>query len=542
MTTSSARQQAVVILGAAAVTALLLYPLSVHPGGFARIDRADGQFSLWNVAWVARTIVADPGHLFDANIFYPNRGTLLYSEANLVAGVLAIPGYWTTRDPYIAHNSAVLLAFLLTSLGTYWLVVYLSGSRWGAALSAICFTFCPFVFAHSTHVQLLMTPGIPLSMLAFHRMADRPSRGRAVALGVAMAATAFSCAYYGVFMMLVVGFAVLVTAAARRQWSSAQYWSAVGLAAGIAAALVLPLFVQYTLLQHSGGFDRPLEESDRYAANWRSYIASGLSAHSWMLAFAHPWTDVAFPGFVVAALGIGRLSTAWRLRGRAAEIAGLYGGLSGLAFWASFGPKAGLYTALYYTMPGFTFLRAPGRLALIVTFALSVLAGCAVPALLSRARRPARFGVGLVALAIADSWVPLRFPEVKPPSPAYAALARLPSGPLIEMPFFERPSFYPRHTIYMLMSTLHWMPLVNGYSDYTPPEFKVDARDLASFPFPPAFAVTKRLGVRYAMFHMNVYDARTRGEVEERLRKFAPYLRLIYTDTDTRLFEIAGYP
>ena len=27
------------------------------------------------------------------------------------------------------------------------------------------------------------------------------------------------------------------------------------------------------------------------------------------------------------------------------------------------------------------------------------------------------------------------------------------------------------HAIYMLNSTAHWMPLVNGYSDYIPPDF-----------------------------------------------------------------------
>ena len=110
------------------------------------------------------------------------------------------------------------------------------------------------------------------------------------------------------------------------------------------------------------------------------------------------------------------------------------------------------------------------------------------------------------------------------------------------MPFFERPAFYSRHTIYMLMSTAHWMPLVNGYSDYFPPTFEADARDLASFPFPPAFAAAKRLGVRYAMFHLNVYDAKTRVEVEARLTEFASYLRPLYTDADTRLYEIAGFP
>jgi hypothetical protein len=186
-------------------------------------------------------------------------------------------------------------------------------------------------------------------------------------------------------------------------------------------------------------------------------------------------------------------------------------------------------------------MRAPIRFALPVAFGLSVLAGLAVQAL-TRGRHATILGAFLVALAIADHLVPLKFPTVPPTPPAYEALARLPKAPVIEMPFFERPAFYSRHTIYMLMSTRHWMPLVNGYSDYTPPTFEGDARALASFPFPPAFDAAKRLGVRYAMFHLNVYDAKTRAEVEDRLRDFATYLRPIYSDADTRLYEIAGFP
>ena len=32
------------------------------------------------VAWVARTLVVDPINVYDANIFYPHRGTLAYSS------------------------------------------------------------------------------------------------------------------------------------------------------------------------------------------------------------------------------------------------------------------------------------------------------------------------------------------------------------------------------------------------------------------------------------------------------------------------------
>ena len=51
---------------------------------------------------------------------------------------------------------------------------------------AILFAFCPYFYSHSAHVQLLMAGGIPLSMFALHRLADSPSIGRGVVLGVAL--------------------------------------------------------------------------------------------------------------------------------------------------------------------------------------------------------------------------------------------------------------------------------------------------------------------------------------------------------------------
>jgi hypothetical protein len=209
-----------------------------------------------------------------------------------------------------------------------------------------------------------------------------------------------------------------------------------------------------------------------------------------------------------------------------------------LAFWASFGPAARLYSLFFYTMPGFTLLRAPVRFALIVALGLSVLSGQAAAALVSRVRWPAAVGVVLVALAIGDHLVPLNFPEPPVPSPAYRVLAQQPGGPVIELPFFERSRFYSRHTFYMLMSTTHWMPLVNGYSDYFPPDFAETAVALAPFPYPTAFDAAQRLGVRYAVVHLDGYDATTRAEVEERLRQFAGRLRPLYADEQTRLYEI----
>src|SRR6185369_13100737 len=177
------REAVIVLTIATALTLAMTYPIAFKLGHVGRVDNADGQLSIWNVAWVARTLVVDPLHVFDANIFYPHRGTLAYSENNLGAGAMAVPAYWATRNPYAAHNFAMLLGFILSATGTYYLVRYLTGDRRAAAISAIGFAFCPFVFAHTAHIQLLMTAGLPFSLLAFHRLADRPSVGRGAALG-----------------------------------------------------------------------------------------------------------------------------------------------------------------------------------------------------------------------------------------------------------------------------------------------------------------------------------------------------------------------
>ena len=65
----------------------------------------------------------------------------------------------------------------------------------------------------------------------------------------------------------------------------------------------------------------------------------------------------------------------WRL---SREAAGFYVLTAALAFWASFGPDAGLYRVLFDTIPIFSFLRAPARLGMLVALSLSLLASAAV--------------------------------------------------------------------------------------------------------------------------------------------------------------------
>jgi hypothetical protein len=94
----------------------------------------------------------------------------------------------------------------------------------------------------------------------------------------------------------------------------------------------------------------------------------------------------------------------------------------------------------------------------------------------------------------------------------------------------------------MLASTSHWMPLVNGYSDYTPPDFYDHVMTLAPFPSRDALKILEPDGVRYAIFHMNGYNEANRTDVLKRLQELAPHFRSLYQDESTRLYEIVSFP
>lgn len=529
------------LLGFGALTVFLTWPLALHLGTIGRADNGDGRLSIWNVAWVARTLVVDPLHVFDANIFHPHRWTLAYSESNLGAGILAIPVYWATGNPYAAHNVVFLLSFVLSATGTYYLVRYLVGDRRSAAVAAVCFAFCPYVFAHTPHIQLLMTAGLPFSMLAFHRVADTPTPRRGTALGLTMAAQALFCGYYAVFVTLMVGFAVLVVAAVRHRWTDVRYWVAVSVAAGVALGFSLPLFAPYLGLQRATGFNRPLDAARSWSADWRAYFASSSSAHAWLLRVIGTWNEVLFPGFVALVFGVAGLAAGWVARGRLREVSILYGALAALALWASFGPAGGLYGVLYAAVPVFNLLHAPSRFGVVVTFALSVLAGVAMSALLRNHSRPVLVTIVLLAVTVTELRVPLSFPPVPPVETAYRVLAGLPQGAVIEMPVYSARFAFAR-TEYMLSSTAHWMPLVNAYSDYIPQDFIDNTEALGGFPSRASFAILERDRVRYAVFHLDLFNPAARLDVLARLREFDAYLVRRYSDDRIWLFEIVGFP
>src|SRR5688572_33483330 len=80
------------------------WPLASAPGLLSRNDVADTVLHEWIMAWVAHQLVTDPLRLFDANIFYPERHTLAYSDHLIVQSLIGAPLTWSGFSPVLVHN------------------------------------------------------------------------------------------------------------------------------------------------------------------------------------------------------------------------------------------------------------------------------------------------------------------------------------------------------------------------------------------------------------------------------------------------------
>jgi hypothetical protein len=94
---------------------------------------------------------------------------------------------------------------------------------------------------------------------------------------------------------------------------------------------------------------------------------------------------------------------------------------------------------------------------------------------------------------------------VNPPD-VYRWLAREPRGTVtIEYPL-PRPEAVPLNDpLYMYFSTMHWQPLLNGYSGHYPVSYIDLLKSQRTFPDDASMAVLRARGVKAIIVHANGY-------------------------------------
>ncbi len=483
----------------ALLTILATWPqarhLATHTG-----THYDALFSVWRMAWVAHQLPADPLHLFDANIFYPELNTLAYSDAVLLPALIGAPLIWMGVPPLVAYNVLILLSFVAAGLGMYVLVRELTGSRASAFAAGVIFAFQPYRFAHLSHLELVWTCWIPLTLWSLHRVFRDPTWTNGFLLGLFASAQVLTSIYYGVFLataLIIVGPPLLVVMRHHHRW---RLWMPF---LGMVLPLILLVIPYAQPYRHSAAALGERDPAD--VARWSPTIWNYLEPQDghWLyprLGNIDVFEGVLFPGAVVVALAAIGVWRGWR---REPVAVAAYAGLLLIAFDLSLGSNGLSFGVVREIAWPYRGLRVPARMFVVVSAALSVLAGFALARLgTARWRRLIPAAAALLAFVEAASIpIPLSAAPIKPVN-TLDFLASRPPGPVAHWPLPNPANigitWDPK---YMYFSVHHWRPLLNGYSGYHPDSYLQFLRRTAAFPDPGAVAAMQRAGVRYLVVH-----------------------------------------
>lgn len=500
-----------------------------NPGGVW--GRADLDLLVWILGWTSHALAMDPARVFQANIFHPAPDALASSEHLLGLAPLAAPVFWSTGNAVLAYNVTVLAVVWLAALCTFLLVHDWTGSAAAALLAGAAFAFGPqltgsFVRLHVSAVHLF-----PLVLLLAWRCARAP---RLLTLVLLAAVTALQLAS-GVYVAfeLVALLVAFVPFLLLEAWRARHAGLALVGALACGAAVVAPLALPYLRVREAGRLPGLPEALAAVAATAPSL---GQVA-AWLV------RDLTAPVVALALVGVVRSRRVpLHLRAGLVAIAVLGVVLSAGTTLPIVpgGDGPSLYELAMRFLPGFSGMRASGRFIVLPLLAGSVLAGIGAAELCAVVRdRFATRGVRVArAVLVAGAALLVVARGVQPPLPvaavplgglrnaAYAWLAEQPEpGAVLELPVMNS-GMDGRAVLatgrYMVGSTLHFRPLVNGYSGH-PPALAALTMTLAQrLPDAEAYrALCEIAAPRFLVVHFGLMP----GE-EERWRDAAPRLGL----------------
>ena len=486
------------------VTLVMASPLIDYGRLASASYEGDSRLLMWTLGWDAHALLTRTP-LFDANMYYPATQALAWAEHHIGIAIFSLPIYAVTGNPILAYWITWLVAFPLNGLAMQALAYRVTGDRVAAFGAGLVYAFCFYRMQHAHgHLQLLWTWALPLVPLALERWVERPAFGRAVAVAAIVTLQALASWYLAVFVALlsiVVGASFLVTRGLTRSHV------VTGVTAfGVSLIPLVWFAVPYLRIRSAGSAEAATNSADLASylvPPQNTWLGQWLQAHT---ALQPRWIWGEQTLYVGATTIVLALAGLWYWRRQRGPISTPILVAGALALSLSFGPGSGFspYDVIVHT-PGLALVRAPARFALLVMLAVALLVGIAVAQLRQRlGGRAVPVLVALAAIGLSESYV-VAFPGGQPrdlPTPSvYELLNQLPAGPVLSLPTYADTREAFRETDYLLFSTVHWRPIVNGAGRQDPPGHVATVEIASRFPAPEAVDRLCELGVRYVVLH-----------------------------------------
>jgi hypothetical protein len=500
------REVGLAALAAVGLALAMHWPLPLHIGRDVARDLGDPLPQAWQVAWDGHALLHQPLHFFQANVFWPLKNSLAFSDALIgyaPAGVLG-------SGPHAAiarYDLLFLFAYALAFLGAYLLARELGAGRVGSFVAGAAFAYAPWRLEQDGHLHVLSSGGIPLALFLLVRGYRRSSFGLVLAGWLVAAwqlSLGFSLGLELAYLLLILALGAL--AFGWRPQRATWVATAIGGSAFVLVAVVLAR--PYLEVARDHPESKRTDATVAAFSGWpRMYLAPPGANTVWSgatveqrrrLKFVPEQT--LFPGLVVVALAILCLARGvYSRRLRWWLLAGVIA-----SAWLALGFHEGSfpwpYELVYHHLPGWQSSRTPSRLNTLTSLGLALLAAGGAAWLAARFRRPWLVGAVLTACVLAEGAGFSLEGGVR--GPAHPTVPAAPAGQSdLADPQLHLPMSREGNRRYALWSTDGFARIVNGRASFQPTLTTQIAADVAGFPDRRSVARLQALGVRTVILH-----------------------------------------
>ncbi|MFC2166961.1 discoidin domain-containing protein [Acidobacteriota bacterium] len=532
------------------LTLLMTYPTVLKMGTSVR-DLGDPLLNTWIMAWNAKAIThLDFKDYFNANIFFPHKRTLAYSEFLIPQSLVALPALLVSKNPIFAYNFILLLSFLTSGFGAYLLARYLTSSTSGGIIAGVIYAFSPFMFHQLGHLQVITAGGIPLALLFLHKFFLSERYKHLLLFTLFFLLQILANGYYAMYLSLFAGLYILLYVVTRNKYKDWEFWLKMALFVCIVFAVAGPFFSQYFLLREEMGFVRHGIGS---SASLTSFLATAPMNRIYgnlTSVFLKPESAL-FPGvlaFMLAAVGFirsRRWNKTWKPLVRKYTI--IYSVILFISFLFTFGSK-GPYILLFKYVPGFNGLRVASRFHIFVMLSIAVLAAFGIKSILSVSHSKKKFANSAIVLLV--MLILLEYLSIPLPMDTVPAKENIPEVykwlkaekgdfALLELPLpklMEERAWIESPRLYY--STYHWKKLVNGISGYFPLLYSELRRRWEREPLEHNIHDLQTLGVKYIILHSSLYEEEELNRLMSDISKLHERIKFVARVDEAYVYEM----
>ena len=297
------RREALVFFAFLLLTVAMTWPWARHLYDHCS-DNGDPYLVSWTLWWDFHQTFHDPFHLFDGNVFFPNKLSLAFSEHNYGLALPLFPLFALGLRPLTAQGVLTLLGFAFSGYGAFRLGRTLTGSTGAAWVTGLAFAFVPWRLGQISHVAYLFSGWVPILLEALVLFVRERTPRRAAWLGLAFFFNALSVIHWFVLTLVplaVTGIALAFRAGVEKDREGLRR-GAIALAAAMIA--LLPFLLPYRRAASLYGFTRSIDETREYSALPKDWLNMDPWNRTWrgFCEFPSPGERCLFPGFLLLAL------------------------------------------------------------------------------------------------------------------------------------------------------------------------------------------------------------------------------------------------